>query len=187
VQINCTRRRRESIKKSFLVFQHALTHFGKAPFAQIMQPQTKQFLRFLKSWLISTLAVMVAVEVVHGIHFHDPGLIPPLLTALVLGILNAFMRPILVIFALPLVILTLGLFMLVINALMLCFVSWLMQPYFVVDTFGAAILGALVISIISFALNILTGNSNARIIINRRPPPSDKKSDKDGNGPVIDV
>jgi putative membrane protein len=151
-----------------------------------MTPQTRQFLRFLKSWLISTLAVMVAVEVVHGIHFRDPGLLAPLLTALVLGILNAFIRPILVIFALPLLILTLGLFMLVINALMLCFVSWLMQPYFRVDTFGAAVWGALVISIISFVLNILTGNSKARIVINRRPPP-DKKSDKDGNGPVIDV
>jgi putative membrane protein len=151
-----------------------------------MTPQTRQFLRFLKSWLISTLAVMVAVEVVHGIHFRDPGLLAPLLTALVLGILNAFIRPILVIFALPLLILTLGLFMLVINALMLCFVSWLMQPYFRVDTFGAAVWGALVISIISLVLNILTGNSKARIVINRRPPP-DKKSDKDGNGPVIDV
>ncbi len=152
-----------------------------------MTPQTKQLVRFLKSWLTSTLAVMVAVEIVHGIHFRDPGLLAPILTALVLGILNAFIRPILVIFALPLVILTLGLFMLVINALMLCFVSWLMQPYFVVDTFGAALLGALIISIISGTLNLLTGNTNARITIQRRPPPSGKKPGDDGNGPVIDV
>ncbi len=103
-----------------------------------MQTETKKIVQFLKSWVISTLAVLVAVEVVHGIHFRDPGLLAPVLTALVLGILNAFIRPILVIFALPLLILTLGLFMLVINALMLCFVSWLMQPYFQVDTFGAA-------------------------------------------------
>ena len=152
-----------------------------------MQSDTKKVVQFLKSWVISTLAVMVAVEVVHGIHFRDPGLLAPVLTALLLGILNAFIRPILVIFALPLVILTLGLFMLVINAIMLCFVSWLMQPYFVVDTFGAAVLGALVISIISGALNLLTGNSNARITIQRRPPPSNKSSGNDGNGPVIDV
>ena len=151
-----------------------------------MQTETKKIVQFLKSWVISTLAVLVAVKVVHGIHFRDPGLLAPMLTALMLGILNAFIRPILVIFALPLLILTLGLFMLVINALMLCFVSWLMQPYFQVDTFGAAIWGALIISLISGALNLLTGNSNARIAVQRRPPP-DKKPGDDGNGPVIDV
>jgi len=151
-----------------------------------MQTETKKIVQFLKRWVISTLAVLVAVKVVHGIHFRDPGLLAPMLTALMLGILNAFIRPILVIFALPLLILTLGLFMLVINALMLCFVSWLMQPYFQVDTFGAAIWGALIISLISGALNLLTGNSNARIAVQRRPPP-DKKPGDDGNGPVIDV
>src|SRR5271170_454835 len=151
-----------------------------------MQSETKKVVQFFKSWLISTFAVLVAVQVVHGIHFRDPGLLAPVLTALVLGILNAFIRPILVIFALPLLILTLGLFMLVINALMLCFVSWLMQPYFQVNTFGAALLGALIISLISGALNILTGNGKTRISIQRRPPPN-KKSGDDGNDPVIDV
>ena len=151
-----------------------------------MPPQAKQLLRFLKSWLISTFAVLVAVQLVQGIHFRDPGLLAPVLTALVLGILNAFIRPILVVFALPLLILTLGLFMLVINALMLCFVSWLMQPYFQVNTFGAALLGALIISIVSGALNVLTGNTKARVSIQRRPPPP-RKPDNDGNGPVIDV
>ena len=92
-----------------------------------------------------------------------------------------------ILFALPLLILTLGLFMLVINALMLCFVSWLIHPYFVMDTFGAALLGALIISIISGLLNILTGNTNARINSQRRPPPPGKKSDPGGDGPVIDV
>lgn len=151
-----------------------------------MQPSTNRFPRFLKSWLINTLAVLLAVQIVHGIHFRDPGLLAPVLTALMLGILNAFIRPILVIFALPLVVLTLGLFMLVINALMLLFVGWLMQPYFQVDTFGAAFLGALVISVISVVLNVLTGT--ARMNIQRQPPPP-QKSDKPDNddGPVIDV
>ena len=151
-----------------------------------MQTDSNKTVQFFKSWIIGTLAVMVAVEVVHGIHFSNRGLLPPVLTALVLGVLNAFIRPILVIFALPLLILTLGLFMLVINALMLCFVSWLMRPYFQVDTFGAAVLGALIISLISGALNLLTGNVNARVTIHRRPPP-DKKSGPGGDGPVIDV
>jgi putative membrane protein len=147
-----------------------------------MPPQNKRLFQFVKSWLINTLAVLLAVQVVHGIHFRDSGLLPPVLTALMLGILNAFIRPILVVFALPLLIVTLGLFMLVINALMLSFVSWLMRPYFQVDTFGAALLGALVISIVSLALNLLTGGTQVQI--QRRPPP--KKPDDDG-GPVIDV
>lgn len=148
-----------------------------------MQPGNRRLFQFLKSWLINTLAVLLAVQVVHGIHFRDGGLLPPVLTALMLGILNAFIRPIVVFFALPLLIFTLGLFMIVINALMLCVVSWLMQPYFQVNTFGAALLGALVISIVSLALNLLTGG--ARVQIQRRPPPP-KKTDNDG-GPVIDV
>jgi putative membrane protein len=139
----------------------------------------------VQSWLINTVAVLVAEQIVHGIHFRDPGLLAPVLTALLLGVVNAFIRPILVIFALPLVILTLGLFMLVINAFMLIFVSWLMRPYFEVDTFGSAFLGALVISLLAGALNVLTGNTKARISIQRRPPPP-KKSDDDDK-PVIDV
>src|SRR5207237_1370031 len=145
--------------------------------ARFMQPGTKKMLRFLQSWLINTFAVLVAVQIVHGIHFRDPGLLAPVLTALLLGILNAFIRPILVIFALPLLILTLGLFMLVINAIMLLFVSWLMKPYFEVNGFWSALIGALVISIVAGALNVLTGNTKARISVQRRPPPGGKSGD----------
>src|SRR5271154_3158684 len=102
-----------------------------------MQPGTKKSVHFLKSWAINTLAVLVAVQVVHGIHFRDNGMLPPVLTALLLGILNAFVRPILMLIALPLLIFTLGLFMLVINALLLCFLSVLL-PFFHVDGFRYA-------------------------------------------------
>jgi putative membrane protein len=154
--------------------------------SRIMQLGTQKLFRFLQSWAINTLAVLVAVQVVHGIHFRDDGLLPPLLTALLLGILNAFVRPILMLIALPLLIFTLGLFMLVINALLLCLVSWLMHGYFQVDTFGSAFLGAIIISVISITLNILTGNARANIKIQRRPPPP-KKSNDDDDKPVIDV
>ena len=99
-----------------------------------------------------------------------------------MGILNAFVRPILMLFALPLLIFTLGLFTFVINALLLIFVSVLLL-FFHVDSFGYAFLGALIISIVSVVLNILTGSG--RVTVQRRPPPS-QKSDDD-NGPVIDV
>src|SRR5947209_14818451 len=148
-----------------------------------MQPGSQKFLRFLKSWLINTLAVLVAVSVVPGIHFSNSKFYMPFIASLLLGILNAFVRPVLMLLALPLLIFTLGLFTLVINALLLYFVGTLMAPHFQVDSFGFAFLGALIISIVSIALNVMTGN--ARVSIQRRPPPP-KKSDDDDK-PVIDV
>ena len=102
---------------------------------QTMQPGTKKLLRFLQSWIINTVAVLVAVD-----DFAQPHQLrrqacetcwsPRLL----LGILNAFVRPILMLIALPLLIFTLGLFTLVINALLLCLLSVLL-PFFHVDSF----------------------------------------------------
>jgi putative membrane protein len=150
----------------------------------VMEPRFKQLLRFLQSWLINTLAVLVAVIILRN-HINYGGKVENLLIAsFLLGILNAFIRPILVVFALPLLILTLGLFMLVINALMLYLLDALL-PFFHVDGFGYAVLGALIISLISGALNVLTGNTKARVSVQRRPPP--KNPGDDGNGPVIDV
>jgi putative membrane protein len=150
-----------------------------------MQPGTQKLFRFLQSWIINTLAVAVAVEVLHGhIRYEDK---PQnlLLASLLLGILNAFVRPILMLIALPLLIFTLGLFMLVINALLLCLLSVLL-PFFHVDGFRYAFLGAIIISVVSIALNILTGNARASFKIQRRPPPPKKPNDDDDK-PVIDV
>lgn len=151
-----------------------------------MQPGTAKLLRFLQSWIINTLAVLVAVEVVPGIHFNGGSLLTPFIAALVLGILNAFIRPILVLLTLPLLIFTLGLFTLVINAVLLRFVGWLLAPHFQVDTFWASFLGALVISIVSIALNVLTGAGGTRVSVHRRPRPPEDRHDG-GGGPVIDV
>jgi putative membrane protein len=140
--------------------------------------------KFIKSWAINTLAVLVAVYMVPGIHFKDNSLWVPFVTSLVLGILNAVIRPILMLLALPLLIFTLGLFTLVINALLLYFVSFLLGNYFAVDSFGAAFLGALIISVVSLLLNLITGSSRAHVRFQhrRRPPDSDG-----GGGPVIDI
>ena len=140
--------------------------------------------KFIKSWAINTLAVLVAVYMVPGIHFKDDSLWTPFVTSLVLGILNAFIRPILMLLALPLLIFTLGLFTLVINALLLYFVSFLLGNHFVVDSFGAAFLGALVISIVSLLLNLITGSSRARVRFQHRRRPPDSEH---GSGPVIDI
>ena len=149
-----------------------------------MQPGAKKLLRFLQSWIINAFAVLVAAIILRGhITYQSPSDL--IVAALLLGILNAFVRPILMLLALPLLIFTLGLFTLVINALVLYFVGVLMRQHFQVDTFGFAFLGALIISIVSIALNIMTGAGRARVSIRRRPPPPPKSDD--GNGPVIDV
>jgi putative membrane protein len=141
--------------------------------------------KFLQSWVINTLAVLAAVYIVPGIRFKDDSLWTPFVTSLVLGILNAFIRPVLMLLALPLLIFTLGLFTLVINALLLYFVSFLLGRYFAVDSFGAAFLGALTISIVSMFLNLITGANRSHVRIERRRRPPD--SDRHGGGPVIDV
>jgi putative membrane protein len=166
----------------FLVFHHELKHFADGYFQPNMRTGTQHFLRFLQSWLVNTLAVALAVMILRG-HIHCETNVDLLLAALLLGILNAFVRPILMLIALPLLIFTLGLFTLVINALLLYFVGYLLKPDFYVDSFGYAFLGALIISVISIALNVLTGN--ARVTVQRRTPPP-KKSDDDDK-PVIDV
>ncbi len=138
-------------------------------------------MRFLQSWIINTAAVLVAASVLNS-HIKYDTLQNLLVASLLLGILNAFVRPILMLIALPLLIFTLGLFTLVINALLLYFVGQLLDPHFHVDSFLYAFWGALIISVISIALNVLTGN--ARVSVQRRPPP---KPPGGGDGPVIDV
>src|ERR1035438_8252902 len=124
-----------------------------------MQPGSKKLLRFLQSWIINTVAVLVAVMVLQRGISYDDKLGNLLVASLLLGILNAFVRPILMLIALPLLIFTLGLFTLVINALLLSLVSYLLKPAFEVHGFRYAFLGAVIISIISIALNVLTGNA----------------------------
>jgi putative membrane protein len=150
-----------------------------------MNPKTRNAVRFLQSWAINTLAVLVAAAILHNHITYENKLQNLLIASLLLGILNAFVRPILMLIALPLLIFTLGLFTLVINALLLYFVGQLLQPSFQVDSFRHAFLGALIISVISVALNLLTGN--ARVNIQRRTPTEPPKNSGSGSGPVIDV
>jgi len=145
-----------------------------------MNPRLK---RFIQSWIINTLAVLIAAQIVPGIHREKP--LDLFIASLLLGILNAFLRPILLLLALPVLIFTLGLFILVINALMLYFVGFLLRPHFYVDNFWSAFWGALIISIVSMLMNSLTGSGSSRV--QYRGGRSRGKSDRGGDGPVIDV
>ena len=138
---------------------------------------------FIQRWVVSTLAVLVATYIVPGIQFERWQDL--LVATLVLGLLNTFLRPILMLLSLPLLIFTLGLFTLVINALLLLLVDALLRPRFSVENFWFAILGALVISLVSLLLNSVTGSGKARISVRRTRPPAARDDDKDG--PVIDV
>lgn len=140
--------------------------------------------KFAQTWIINTLAVAMAAWFVPGIRYKGA---PDLLVAsLILGILNAVIRPILMLLALPLLIFTLGLFMLIINAVLLWFVGQISPGHFFVDGFWSAFWGALIISFISLVLNSLTGSGSSRIVVHRgrKPRGPDENS---GNGPIIDV
>jgi len=139
---------------------------------------------FIQRWVISTLAVLVATYVVPGIKFGDWRDL--LVATLVLGLLNTFLRPLLLLLSLPLLVFTLGLFTIVINALLLLLVSVLLgADNFRVDGFWSAFWGALVISIVSLLLNSITGSGSARVSVRRGKPPETRDDDK--GGPVIDV
>src|SRR5256885_9128896 len=118
----------------------------------------------LRRWMVNPCAVMVAANVVHGIRAETvTGLF---VASLLLGIFNALLRPFLWLLSLPLVIVTLGLFTLVINALLLYAVGFLVKSFVVAD-FRAAFWGALVISLVSMVLNLITGIGDSRIEFRR--------------------
>ena len=100
----------------------------------------------LVRWLVSTIALFVVVFIVPNIEARS--FFSLAIAAVVLGLLNAIVRPILFVLTLPITIVTLGLFLLVLNAIMLELTSWLV-PGFRVDGFGWAIVGALLLSVIS--------------------------------------
>jgi putative membrane protein len=115
---------------------------------------------FLVRWLVTTIAVMVASSVIHGIRYDSTASL--IAAALLLGLLNAFLRPILLILSVPLILLTLGFFILVINALMLLFVPGIVNGFHV-DSFGSAFWGAIIVSIVSWMLSSFFRGSDGRV------------------------
>lgn len=107
----------------------------------------------LISWLISALVLLCVAYILPGIHIAS--FFTALVTALVLGIINAILKPILVILTLPINILTLGLFTLIINAVLIMLTASLV-PGFVVDSFWWAIALGLVLSIVNSVLHQFT-------------------------------
>jgi putative membrane protein len=154
----------------------------------MMDVMPEGLVKFLQRWLVTTIGVLLADVWVDGIRHQSFG---ALLEASLLGLLNAFVRPLLMVISLPLLIFTLGLFTLVINAVLLSLVGGMLQPGFVVEGFGAAFWGGLIISVVSLVVNGFLGRGakvhvqgSIRGTMGRRRA---KKKDDDGGGPVIDV
>lgn len=105
---------------------------------------------FLIRTAIAAIALWVAVSIVPGLSAKDTGTL--VLAAIVLGIVNATVRPIAVFLSIPITILTFGLFLLVVNAGMLALVA-LLVPSFTISGFWAALFGSMVVSIVSATIN----------------------------------
>ncbi len=120
---------------------------------------------FLLRLLINAAALWVAIRLVDGID-HRGSWWSLLVVALVFGALNASVRPLLKLLSLPLLVLTLGLFIFVINALMLMLTGWvsrLLGLGFYVDGFWAALFGGLIVSVASLLLSMFTGARKMKV------------------------
>jgi putative membrane protein len=113
---------------------------------------------------INMLALLAVAQMFHGIRFDNWQ--ATVAAAVLLALVNTYLRPLVVVLTLPINILSLGLFTLVINALMLKLVSWLI-PAFHMEGFWTAVGGAFVISIVSFLLNWFLNPKQARVRVHR--------------------
>ena len=126
--------------------------------------------------MILAVGVVLATNIVPGIHCSD--LVALAVAVLLLSFLNAILKPVLLLFTLPFIILTMGVGILVINAILFLFVGHLVQG-FTVDGFWSALGGSLVLSMTSIVMNGLLRSSGART---PKPPKGPR-----GGGDVIDI
>lgn len=119
--------------------------------------------RIIIRWLINAIALFVAVRLLPGVEASNGGI---LAVALILGFVNAIIRPVLVFLTCPLIILTLGLFTLVINALMLQLAGSIGRSlgfdFQITGGFGTVFLAALIVSIVSFLLSLVVVSEGER-------------------------
>lgn len=119
---------------------------------------------FFLRWSINLFALVIAGSLIDGIRIESIGM--SIVAAGILGVVNAVLRPVALVLTLPINLLTLGLFTLVVNALMLQLVAAVV-PGFFIDGFWAAFWGALVISLVSWLLNIFV-SGDGRVVYIRR-------------------
>ena len=106
----------------------------------------------LVRWILNAVALYIVAKILPGIHLLDFG--SALIAVIVIGLVNALIKPLLFLLTLPVTIVTFGLFALVLNALMLMLASAL-TPGFKIDGFGTALLGSILLSIVTTILHSL--------------------------------
>jgi putative membrane protein len=119
-------------------------------------------MRIIGSWLITAVAMAVAMWLIPGIGFRGENiLLATVVLAAILALLNAFIKPILQIISLPITILTLGIFALIVNTGVLYLAAWLNNGLFgtdfIIESFGSAFLASIIIGLVTIILNALTG------------------------------
>lgn len=117
-------------------------------------------MRLLIRWLIAAVSVAAAAYIVPGIHVEEgSGVVIVVVMALVLGLVNVIIRPILTLLSCGCVVATLGLFMFVINAITFWLAAWftnlILPGAFWVDSFWAALFGSMIVSVVSFVVSLL--------------------------------
>ncbi len=127
-----------------------------------LQPDRPRIRGIVYRWLVTAFALAVSAWIVKGIEIE--GALSLFFAAMVVGILNAFVRPIVLILTLPLNILTMGLFTFVINAIMIMMASKVVRGFTISD-FWSALVGAIFLSIISFLINLFVSDDGRIEII----------------------
>ena len=115
--------------------------------------------------VVNILAIVLAGSIVPGIRLDGP--LAAIAAGVLLGLVNAIVRPVLIILTLPITLVTLGLFLIVLNGLCLWLVAGVVRGFHV-DGFWAAVLGALVVSAVSWLVTLLISDSGKVVLITRR-------------------
>lgn len=116
-------------------------------------------MKFIAQLIISALAVIIASMILPGVHIDNA--LTAVIVAAVLAFLNAIVKPVLVILTIPITVFTLGIFLLVINALMILLAAKIVDGFHV-DGFWYALLFSLVLSLVSSVFNVLSGSNENR-------------------------
>jgi len=142
---------------------------------------------FLYSWVVNTLALLVASNLINGIQNDTfSGLIT---ASFILSLLHAFLRPVLFVLSIPFLLITLGLFTAIINATLLYWVGSLVKTFHV-GGFLPAIFGAILVSVINLVCDFLFSPKeiSGKMIFRRKSSRKNRKRDpSEGKGPIIDV
>lgn len=144
------------------------------------------WLKLLQSWALIALGVLIAASTSDGIQYDSRSTL--IIVVLLISLFNMVIRPLLILFALPFVILTFGIGLVVINALVLLLVE-VVVPGFHLASFWSALWAAVVISIVSLLANLLLGKGRIKISVQRNGPGGGKGGRKDlpKDDDVIDI